>query len=589
MIRIGVDFGGTKIEAAALDAEGRFQARVRADNPGAYEAALGVVRDLVAEAERQAGATGSVGVGMPGIGLRADRPDPQRQQPLPERPAAARPTWRPLSAGRCGSPTTPTAWRSRRPPTAPAPARASSSPPSSAPAAAAGVVAHGQLVEGLNRVAGEWGHTPLPWPTADETAACRPAGAASRGCLELYLSGRGLEADHARAGGRGLSAEAIVRDARRRRCDRRRRARPLCRPPGARAGGDRQHPRPGRDRAGRRHVERGRALRRGCPPPSRRMSSPATARRRFGPPCTATPPACAAPRGSGRRRERALPRLLLDRRSGAPSAARAAARRRLVVHPDLMRLTIAHLDCDAFYASVEKRDRPELRDQPVIVGGGKRGVVTTCCYIARLSGVRSAMPMFQARRLCPEAVVIPPAFSKYRAESARDHGQARRADAAGAAAVAGRSLDRSRRLGAPARRDGRRSAGAAAGRDRARSGHHRLDRARRQQVPGQDRVGSRQAARLLGDRRRGGARRSSRRRPASILPGVGPAFARALAAAGFKTVGDLARADRAEPLQTLGRIWPAAFRARPRPGRPPREPRTRRASRSAPRRPSSTT
>jgi DNA polymerase IV len=83
---------------------------------------------------------------------------------------------------------------------------------------------------------------------------------------------------------------------------------------------------------------------------------------------------------------------------------------RLVVHPALSRLTIAHLDCDAFYASVEKRDRPELRDQPVIVGGGKRGVVTTCCYIARLSGVRSAMPMFQARRLCPEAVIIPPAL-----------------------------------------------------------------------------------------------------------------------------------------------------------------------------------
>jgi DNA polymerase-4 len=92
---------------------------------------------------------------------------------------------------------------------------------------------------------------------------------------------------------------------------------------------------------------------------------------------------------------------------------------RMVAHPELTRLTIAHLDCDAFYASVEKRDRPELRDQAVIVGGGKRGVVTTCCYIARLSGVRSAMPMFQARRLCPDAVVIPPAFSKYRAESAR--------------------------------------------------------------------------------------------------------------------------------------------------------------------------
>ncbi|MES2548392.1 MAG: DNA polymerase IV, partial [Pseudomonadota bacterium] len=68
---------------------------------------------------------------------------------------------------------------------------------------------------------------------------------------------------------------------------------------------------------------------------------------------------------------------------------------------------------DAFYASVEKRDNPELRDQPVIVGGGQRGVVSTCCYIARIKGVRSAMPMFQALKLCPEAVVVKPRFSAY--------------------------------------------------------------------------------------------------------------------------------------------------------------------------------
>ena len=80
---------------------------------------------------------------------------------------------------------------------------------------------------------------------------------------------------------------------------------------------------------------------------------------------------------------------------------------------------MAHLDCDAFYASVEKRDRPELRDKPLIVGGGVRGVVTTCCYIARMSGVRSAMPMFRARNLCPQAVILPPHFAKYRAESRR--------------------------------------------------------------------------------------------------------------------------------------------------------------------------
>ena len=90
---------------------------------------------------------------------------------------------------------------------------------------------------------------------------------------------------------------------------------------------------------------------------------------------------------------------------------------RVVSHEELGELAIAHMDCDAFYASVEKRDRPELRDRPVIVGGGKRGVVTTACYIARLSGVRSAMPMFKALKACPEAVVIKPDFTKYRAAS----------------------------------------------------------------------------------------------------------------------------------------------------------------------------
>ena len=75
------------------------------------------------------------------------------------------------------------------------------------------------------------------------------------------------------------------------------------------------------------------------------------------------------------------------------------------------------MDCDAFYASVEKRDNPELRDKPLIVGGGTRGVVSTCCYIARISGVRSAMPMFQALKLCPEAVVVKPRMSVYVAES----------------------------------------------------------------------------------------------------------------------------------------------------------------------------
>lgn len=91
---------------------------------------------------------------------------------------------------------------------------------------------------------------------------------------------------------------------------------------------------------------------------------------------------------------------------------------RVVVHDELWDLSIAHMDCDAFYASVEKRDNPELRDKPVIIGGGKRGVVSTACYIARIRGVRSAMPMFQALKLCPDAVVVRPRMDAY-AEASR--------------------------------------------------------------------------------------------------------------------------------------------------------------------------
>ncbi|GAB5447360.1 DNA polymerase IV [Gymnodinialimonas sp.] len=92
---------------------------------------------------------------------------------------------------------------------------------------------------------------------------------------------------------------------------------------------------------------------------------------------------------------------------------------RLVAHPELANLTIAHVDCDAFYAAVEKRDDPSLADVPLIVGGGRRGVVSTCCYLARIHGVRSAMPMFKALELCPDAVVVRPRFDRYVAEGRR--------------------------------------------------------------------------------------------------------------------------------------------------------------------------
>ena len=92
---------------------------------------------------------------------------------------------------------------------------------------------------------------------------------------------------------------------------------------------------------------------------------------------------------------------------------------RLLKHGELYRLNIAHIDCDAFYASVEKRDRPEIRDRPVIIGGGKRGVVSTACYIARIRGVKSAMPMYKALEACPDAIVIKPDMEKY-ARTGRD-------------------------------------------------------------------------------------------------------------------------------------------------------------------------
>ena len=87
---------------------------------------------------------------------------------------------------------------------------------------------------------------------------------------------------------------------------------------------------------------------------------------------------------------------------------------RVVAHPELHELSIAHIDCDAFFAAIEKRDDPSLADRPVIIGGRTRGVVATACYVARTYGIRSAMPMFKALKACPNAVVIKPNIDKYR-------------------------------------------------------------------------------------------------------------------------------------------------------------------------------
>lgn len=111
-----------------------------------------------------------------------------------------------------------------------------------------------------------------------------------------------------------------------------------------------------------------------------------------------------------------MPGFCRDCRCDAPersSRCSVCGSPRLIRHPQLDALAISHVDCDAFYATIEKRDDPSLADQPVIVGGRRRGVVLTCCYIARTFGVRSAMPMFEARRLCPHAAVVRPDMEKY--------------------------------------------------------------------------------------------------------------------------------------------------------------------------------
>jgi DNA polymerase-4 len=215
---------------------------------------------------------------------------------------------------------------------------------------------------------------------------------------------------------------------------------------------------------------------------------------------------------------------------------------RLVAHAELESLSMAHMDCDAFYASVEKRDRPELRDRPVIVGGGKRGVVTTACYIARISGVRSAMPMFKALAACPQAVVIKPDFTKYRAESRRILGMAAELtpliqplsldeawmDLSGTERLHGTSpaLTLARLQNRIEAETGLTvSIGLAANKFLAKIASD-LDKPRGFSV-----IGRAEAQAFLAAR------------PVGILPGVGPAMVKALDQAGFRTVGDLARAE----------------------------------------------
>jgi DNA polymerase-4 len=235
---------------------------------------------------------------------------------------------------------------------------------------------------------------------------------------------------------------------------------------------------------------------------------------------------------------------------------------RLVAHAELFDLAIVHVDCDAFYASVEKRDRPELAARPVIVGGGRRGVVSAACYVARVSGVKSAMPMFKALKLCPDAVVIRPEMAKYVAVAR----QVRALMAELTPLVLPLSIDEAvldlsgteALHGAPpaiviarfARRVERElritvSIGLAANRLLAKIAAD-LDKPRGFAV-----IGCRDAAQLLAEREVG------------LLPGIGAVFADSLARKGFFRLGQLQALSDREATRLLGEDGPAlAARAR---------------------------
>ncbi|HSZ50132.1 MAG TPA: ROK family protein [Caulobacteraceae bacterium] len=209
MIRIGVDFGGTKIEAAALDPEGEFVARVRAPNPGEYRAAIEAVAQLVAEAERDAGVSGStVGLGMPGsISPRTGLVRNANSVWLNGTPFdrdIAKALGRPIRAQNDAN------------------CFALSEATDGAAAGAnvvfgailgtgcgGGVVVGGRLVEGVNRIGGEWGHTPLPWPSEQERGA-HTCWCERTDCLETWISGSAFRADYQSVTGRLLDGHAIV-------------------------------------------------------------------------------------------------------------------------------------------------------------------------------------------------------------------------------------------------------------------------------------------------------------------------------------------------------------------------------------------
>jgi DNA polymerase-4 len=231
---------------------------------------------------------------------------------------------------------------------------------------------------------------------------------------------------------------------------------------------------------------------------------------------------------------------------------------RVVRHAELDTLTICHVDCDAFYATIEKRDDPALADKPVLIGGGKRGVVSTACYIARTFGARSAMPMFEARQLCPHAVVIRPDMDKYAGvsrqvralmleltpqvepisidEAFMDLAGTQRLHGMSAAKALARFQARvERELGITV------SIGLAANKFLAKIASD-LDKPRGFAV-----IGKAEAASFLADK------------PVSLIYGVGKVAAQRFARDGLRTIADLQRADERELMRRYGaegqRLW----------------------------------
>jgi fructokinase len=213
LIQVGVDFGGTKIEAAALDGEGNFLARVRAPNPGNYDAAIRTVCELISAAESQAGGHGTIGIGAPGsisprtgvmrnansvylngrrfredmsvalgreVRLANDANCLALSEVVDGAAAGSQVAFAVILGTGCGG----------------------------------GLVVNGHLVEGANGVGGEWGHMPLPWPTETEVNATR-CWCGQRGCLETWVSGSGLQRDYFQSTGQQLDGESIIEASRR--------------------------------------------------------------------------------------------------------------------------------------------------------------------------------------------------------------------------------------------------------------------------------------------------------------------------------------------------------------------------------------